>query len=61
MAPDSPSDDRPPEEELEELQDKKEDEVLEREPVEQELMQTGQSHVGEDLDSVQEQEKDGKE
>ena len=46
MAPDSPSDDRPPEEELAELQDKKEDEVLEREPVEQELMQTGQSHVG---------------
>ena len=52
MAPDSPSD-RPPEEEVAELEQQKEDEVLQREPVEQELMQAGESEVGTEIDGVE--------
>ncbi len=56
MAPDSLSDDRSPEEELAEQQEKKEEEVLKREPLEQELMQEGDSEVGEEIEGVQERE-----
>jgi hypothetical protein len=52
MAPDSPSD-RPPEEELAELEEQKEEEVLHREPVEQELMQADESEVGTEIDGVE--------
>ncbi len=51
MTPDVPDS---PEAELAEHEEKKEDEVLEREGVEQELMQSGASDVGEDLEDVQE-------
>ncbi len=40
--------------ELAEQEDKKEDEVLEREGVEQELMQSDRSEVGEEFEDVQE-------
>jgi hypothetical protein len=55
MAPDIPFDDRSPEEDLADQQRKKEDEVLDREGVEQELMQEGASEVGEEIEGVQEQ------
>ena len=55
MAPEDPTDAPPPEEELAENEAVKEDEVLEREGVEQELMQTGRSEVGEDLEGVQDE------
>jgi hypothetical protein len=48
MAPDDPA------EELAEHEDKKEEEVLEREGVEQELMQADRSDLGEELEDVQE-------
>jgi hypothetical protein len=54
MAPDSPSD-RPPEEVLAELDEQKEDEVLHREPVEQDLMQHGRSEVGTEIDGVEDE------
>lgn len=51
MTPDVPDS---PEAELAEQEDKQEDQVLEREGVEQELMQSDASDVGEDLEDVQE-------
>ena len=56
MASDFLSDDVSPEEELAEQQEKKEEDVLKREPLEQELMQEGESEVGEDIEDVQERE-----
>ncbi|MDQ4096684.1 MAG: hypothetical protein M3144_02280 [Actinomycetota bacterium] len=55
MAPDIPFDDRSPEEDLEEQERKKDDEVLEREGFEQELMQEGESEIGEEIEGVQEE------
>jgi hypothetical protein len=56
MASVPPSGGESAERELAEQQQKKEDEVLKREPLEQELMQEGESEVGEEIDDVQEQE-----
>jgi hypothetical protein len=39
--------------ELVEIEEEKDEQVLEREPVEQELMQEGASEAGEHLDAVQ--------
>jgi hypothetical protein len=39
--------------ELVEIEEEKDEQVLEREPVEQELMQEGASETGEHLDAVQ--------
>ena len=50
MAPAFSSDDRSPQEELAEQQEKKEEEVLKREPLEQELMEEGESEVGEEIE-----------
>jgi hypothetical protein len=55
MAPDIPFDDRSPKEDLADQERKKEDEVLEREGLEQELMQEGESEVGEKIEGVQEE------
>ena len=51
MPPDIPDD---PEEQLAQQEETKDEEVLEREGVEQELMQSGASEVGEELEDVQE-------
>ena len=50
MAPDDPAGDAATE--LAEQQQKKDDEVLEREPLEQELMQEGASERGEEIESA---------
>jgi hypothetical protein len=52
MAPDS-SHDQSPEAELAEQEREKEAQVLDREGVEQELMQEDASEVGEDIDDVE--------
>ena len=55
MALEDSTDERPPEEELAENEEVKQDEVLEREGVEQELMQTDRSDVGEAIEGVQDE------
>ncbi len=56
MTPEDPTVDPSPEAEAElaEHEAVKDDEVMEREGVEQELMQSGQSEVGEELENVEE-------
>ena len=54
MTPDAPDDERrEAEEELVEQHEEKEAQVLEREGVEQELMQEERSEVGEEIDDVE--------
>lgn len=48
------SPDKPAEEDLADQQEQKEAEVLEREGVEQDLMQSGESELGEQIDNVEE-------
>jgi hypothetical protein len=52
MAPDTTADPSP-EEKLAEQHQQKEEEVLEREGVEQELMQQDESEVGEEIEDVE--------
>jgi hypothetical protein len=54
MAPDTPDHgSAPADDELAEQQETKDDEVLEREGLEQELMQEGESDVGEQIEDVE--------
>ncbi len=55
MAPQDPTDERPTKDVLAENEEVKEDEVLEREGVEQELMQRDDSDVGEEIEDVQDE------
>ena len=52
MASDSPSEGSP-EEELAELEEEKEEQVLHREPFEEELMEAGLSELGTEIDDVE--------
>jgi hypothetical protein len=54
MAPDFPSQDSP-EEEVAELQNEKEEQVLHREPFEEELMEEGRSELGTEIDDVEDE------
>jgi hypothetical protein len=58
MAPDFPFDNRSPKEDLADQERKKEDEVLEREGLEQELIQEGESEVGEEIEGVEDDERE---
>ena len=55
MAPEDRTDEKPPKVELAENEDVKEEEVLDREGVEQELMQTDRSDVGEEIEGVEDE------